>query len=121
MTDRPQAKLVKHTPSGHRLPYWDRYEFECVDCGAIYIRSANTNRINPYCAECSRKHQRERDEANRKRRQLEHDMKVKADAVDEFARLFIEEGNKRKYLRHIWIENTCEKISKQMKEQNNNV
>lgn len=40
-----------------------------------------------------------------------------SDAIDEFARAFIEEGKKIKYLRHLWIESTCKKIAEQLKEQ----
>ena len=43
--------------------------------------------------------------------------KVRADAIDEFARAFIEEGKKIKYVRHLWIESTCKKIAEQLKEQ----
>lgn len=39
------------------------------------------------------------------------------DAIDEFANMFIEEGKKIKYLRHLWIESTCKKIAEQLKEQ----
>lgn len=42
---------------------------------------------------------------------------VRADAIDEFAEMLIAEGQKRKYLRHIWIEQTCKKIVEQLKEQ----
>lgn len=42
--------------------------------------------------------------------------KGRADAIDEFVEMFIAEGQKRKYLRHIWIEQTCKKIAEQLKE-----
>lgn len=42
---------------------------------------------------------------------------VRADTIDEFANMFIEEGKKIKYLRHLWIESTCKKIAEQLKEQ----
>lgn len=47
--------------------------------------------------------------------QREHDKQVRAYAIDEFVNTFIEEGKKIKYLRHIWIENTCKKIAEQLK------
>lgn len=43
--------------------------------------------------------------------------KGRADAIDEFVRAFIEEGKKIKYLRHLWIESTCKKVSEKLKEQ----
>ena len=45
--------------------------------------------------------------------------KGRADAIEEFAKAFIEEGKKIKYLRHLWIESTCKKIAEQLKEQSN--
>ena len=48
----------------------------------------------------------------------EHERIIRADAIDEFAKSFVEEGKKIKYLRHLWIESTCKKIAEQLKEQN---
>lgn len=45
----------------------------------------------------------------------EHDAEIRKQTIDEFAIRFIEEGKKRKYLRHIWIEQTCKMIAEQMK------
>lgn len=73
--NRPNAKLVAYYKSA-RGHYWDRFEFECVECGEHYFRGANTKRINPYCGNCSRKHQKERDELNKKRKQIKHDNAV---------------------------------------------
>lgn len=38
--------------------------------------------------------------------------------IDEFKNSIIEEGKKVRYLRHIWIEQTSEKISKKLKRNN---
>lgn len=84
MDDRPKAKLVRHIPSGKRLQYWDKWEYECVDCGSIYSRSANNSRINPYCGMCARKHDAERQKELKIKKQQEHDAKVKRDTIDEF-------------------------------------
>lgn len=83
MRDRPQAKLVEYIPSGKSLPYWDRYVYECVDCGAHYERGTNNSRINPYCGICARKHDAERQKENKLKKQAEHDAKVRADAIEE--------------------------------------
>ena len=54
------AKLVSVTePKGK--PIWFRtYEFECIDCGKHFTRHRFDSRTNPYCADCHRKHENER-------------------------------------------------------------
>lgn len=55
-----KAKLVSVTePEGK--PIWFRtYEFECIDCGKHFTRHRFDSRTNPYCADCNRKHENER-------------------------------------------------------------
>lgn len=55
-----KAKLVSVTePEGK--PIWFRtYEFECIDCGKHFIRHRFDSRTNPYCGDCQRKHENER-------------------------------------------------------------
>lgn len=55
-----KAKLVSVTePKGK--PIWFRtYEFECIDCGKHFTRHRFDSRTNPYCADCHRKHESER-------------------------------------------------------------
>ena len=71
-----QAKLVKHIPSGKVLPYWDKYEYECIDCGKHFYRGTCTSRINPYCAQCYKTHERQKAQENRLRKQGLHDKQV---------------------------------------------
>lgn len=55
-----KAKLVSVTePEGK--PIWFRtYEFECIDCGKHFTRHRFDSRTNPYCADCHRKRESER-------------------------------------------------------------
>ena len=55
-----KAKLVSVTePKGK--PIWFRtYEFECIDCGKHFTRHRSDSRTNPYCADCNRKRENER-------------------------------------------------------------
>lgn len=82
-----EAKLVKYIPSGERLPYWDKYEYECIDCGKHFYRGTCTSRISPYCAECYRKHEKEKAKENKLRKQELHDKQV----IEEFVNKVIKE------------------------------
>lgn len=58
------AKLVRVIKAREGLPhYFDKYEYECIDCGAIYVRNQKSKRIVPYCAKCNAKRMRARQEA----------------------------------------------------------
>lgn len=59
-----QAKLVRVIKAREGLPhYFDRYEYECIECGALYWRNQKSKRIVPYCAKCNAKRLRARQEA----------------------------------------------------------
>ena len=55
-----EAKLVRYIPAEGKRRCFDKYEFECIECGTHYFRSANNSRVLPYCGECQRKHDREK-------------------------------------------------------------
>lgn len=110
------AKLIKHIPSGKRLPYWDRYEYECIDCGEHFTRATYTSRINPYCAQCYKKHEREKAKENKLRKQELHDKEIRNKAIDEFA----EKLKKKWILKNGWdrtdeIYRYIDEISEQLK------
>lgn len=87
---KQEPKLIKFIPSGKRLPYWDRYEFECVDCGSHYFRGTFNNRTSPYCGECQNKHDRERNAELKKIKQKEHDRLLRNQVIDEVIEKYIE-------------------------------
>lgn len=87
---KQEPKMIRFIPSGKRLPYWDKYEFECVDCGTHYFSGAFNNRTRPYCAECCRKHDRERNAELKKAKQKEHDRLLRNQVIDEVIAKYIE-------------------------------
>ncbi len=67
-----KAKLVKRIPHRADMPYYFReYEFECIDCGAHYRRKRCDGRTSPYCCACKRKHDKEKQEERKARRDRE--------------------------------------------------
>lgn len=79
-----EAKMIRHIPSDKRLPYWDKWEFECIDCGKHYFRSAYTRRTSPYCIECNAIHVKERAKENKEKRQKLYDKKLRNKVIDEY-------------------------------------
>ena len=66
-----RAKLVKKIPQ-RGLPYYFReYEFECIDCGAHYRRKRCDGRTTPYCSACQRKHDKEKQNERKARKERE--------------------------------------------------
>lgn len=55
-----KAKLIRKIPAGkdrygNQLPYYfDKYELECIDCGAHYFNKHYDRRTVPYCPNCRR-------------------------------------------------------------------
>lgn len=74
----PKAKLIKYTPS-EVSRYFDRYEYECIECGEHYFRCTSNARINPYCANCCRKHDRIKARERNKKR----DESIYQNAIDD--------------------------------------
>ena len=70
-----QAKLVRKIPAGktmygEQLPhYFDKYELECIDCGAHYISGHFDTRTVPYCPDCKRKYEAEKQRERNKRKE----------------------------------------------------
>lgn len=45
-----KAKLIRKIDAPEGLShYFDEYEYECIECGAIYYRRQCNDRIIPYC------------------------------------------------------------------------
>lgn len=76
-----EAKLIRYIPS-NKGKCWDRYIFECIDCGKNYSRGTYTSRTNPYCGECARKHERERQKEQSAIRAKRHDNEI----IDRFVK-----------------------------------
>ena len=65
-----RAKLIRKIPAREGLPHWfDEYEFECIDCGAHYFRGRCDSRISPYCCECYKKHEKEKNKEYRENKE----------------------------------------------------
>lgn len=90
-----EAKLIRHIPSGKSLPYWDRYEYECIDCGEHFFRGTHTSRTNPYCGKCAREHDKIKvRERNKIKRQMIYEQgkaiaraEIHSELIDEIAQL----------------------------------
>lgn len=56
-----KAKLIRKIDAPEGLShYFDKYEYECIECGAIYYRRQCNDRIIPYCGVCYHKHEAEK-------------------------------------------------------------
>lgn len=67
-----RAKLVKKIPQREGLSYYFReFEFECIDCGAHYFRKRCDARTSPYCSACQRKHDKEKQDERKVRKERE--------------------------------------------------
>ena len=72
-----RAKLIRKLPAGidawgRKKPYYfDKYEFECVDCGEHYYSGHCDSRTVPWCGECYRKHTKERQKEYKARKERE--------------------------------------------------
>ena len=70
-----KAKLIRKIPAGkdrygEQLPYYfDKYELECIECGAHYINGHYDRRTVPYCYNCRRKIESEKNKEYRTRRE----------------------------------------------------
>ena len=61
-----RAKLIRVIPQPEGLPYYFRqFEFECIECGEHYFRKKCDERTTPYCCDCHRKHDKEKNARNR--------------------------------------------------------
>jgi len=82
-----KAKMIKYYPNGNVQP-WNKYEYECIDCGSHYYKETYNSRISPYCIECKRKHRTEDSKINAQKRKAKREADIRADerakVVDEF-------------------------------------
>ena len=87
-----KAKLIKTIPAPkNRAWYFTKYEFECIDCGAHYKSGRCDSRTSPYCADCQRVHDRER----QKERNAEKQKKIVGAALSEVRTEIMAIGNWR--------------------------
>lgn len=63
-----KAKLIRTELDPKGRFYFNTYYYECIECGKEYIRHTYNNRINPYCGDCCRKHDAERNAQRYKER-----------------------------------------------------
>lgn len=81
-----QAKLVRKIESG-KAWYFDKYEFECIDCGRHYRNGRFDSRTVPYCNDCKRKHDKERAEKLKEKRRKAYEKDIRDNAIDDFSRM----------------------------------
>lgn len=65
-----KAKLVRKIESGMAW-YFDKYELECIDCGKHYMNGRYDARTNPYCSDCRRKYEREKQQILKEKKQYQ--------------------------------------------------
>lgn len=86
-----RANLIRTIPAGkdaygNQLPhYFTKYEFKCIDCGAHYRSGHCDSRTIPYCNECRRKHDIEKQKAKKEQKQRELEA-LKEDICDRLCR-----------------------------------
>lgn len=68
-----KAKLVRKIENGGAW-YFDKYELECIKCGKHYFNGRYDSRTNPYCNDCKREIEKERNRIlkEEKRKRLEN-------------------------------------------------
>lgn len=68
-----KAKLVRKIEHGGAW-YFDKYELECIKCGKHYFNGRYDSRTNPYCNDCKREIEKERNRIlkEEKRKRLEN-------------------------------------------------
>lgn len=79
-----EAKLIRKIESG-KAWYFDKYEYECIDCGEHFTRGSYTRRIRPYCAECSIRHEREKARQRNKEKELQKKIALIDEAIKQAA------------------------------------
>lgn len=83
-SEKIKAKFVRKIENGGAW-YFDKYEFECVDCGTHFYSGRYDCRTSPYCAECKMKHDRKRTQELKLLKKRKHDRKIRNKAIEEFA------------------------------------
>lgn len=85
-----KAKLIRTVEIKSGFRTYTHYVYECIECGAEFIREQCHDRINPYCGSCNKKIQRARNYELKAKKQAEHDAKVRAEVINECSELFAE-------------------------------
>ena len=75
--------------------YFNRYYFHCIDCGGTFISHKCDKRTSPYCGDCKRKHDYER----QKQRNREKEIFIKSKAIDDFIKA-LEEYEQENWISH---------------------
>lgn len=91
-----RAKLIRTIePPENRAWYFRKYEYECIVCGAHYIRGQCNSRISPYCADCHRKIERQKNKEYAKKKTQKEINRVLKEIQCELQRLADDEWNKQ--------------------------
>ena len=53
-----KAQLIKIELDSQGRYWFNTYTYKCIECGNEFIRHQYNDRINPYCGDCCRKHER---------------------------------------------------------------
>ena len=57
------AKVIRKIEYPDKPWYFSYYELECIDCGAIYRSGHADKRMIPYCPDCNKKYEKEKQRA----------------------------------------------------------
>lgn len=64
-----RAKLIRINEPRNGLPWYFReYVYECIDCGKHYTRNSRNRNISPYCGQCQKKYDAEKDRARQEKK-----------------------------------------------------